>query len=263
MAALAAVLLAIVGGTALFSYVAQADARAVAALEPVEVLVVSAPISEGTTAEALAESVTMESIPGSAVAPGALTNLDAVTGMVTVGELVPGEQLVSHRFASVEVAAARTAVELPAGFHQVTVQLDPVRVLGGHLTEGDAVGVFISLPAESEEADGEEVAPAPDLTGNQTHLVLHKALVTRVQGAVAAVPEAESEDVAPAAATEAAPAPAEAVPTTQIMVTLALNAPDAEKLVFAAEFASIWLSIEDDEASADGTRAVTRENVFQ
>ncbi|MCK6208947.1 hypothetical protein KZX45_00110 [Georgenia sp. EYE_87] len=263
MAAIAAVLLAVVGGAVLFGYVAQADARAVAALEPVEVLVVSAPISEGTGADALTDSVTTETIPGSAVAPGALTSLDDVTGMVTAGELVPGEQLVSHRFVTTEVAASRTEVEVPAGLHQVTVQLDPVRVLGGHLTEGDAVGVFISLPAESAESEDEEAAAAPGSAGNQTHLVLHRALVTRVQGAVAPAPEADSDEAAPAAATEAAQAPAEAVPTSQIMVTLALNAPDAEKLVYAAEFASIWLSLEDDEAIADGTRAVTRENVFQ
>ncbi|GAA4286418.1 Flp pilus assembly protein CpaB [Georgenia daeguensis] len=264
LAALAAVLLAILGGTLLIGYVGRADARAVAALEPVEVLVASVPIGEGTSAEALTESVTVKSIPGSAVAPGALTTLDDVAGMVTAGELVPGEQLASHRFVTAEVAAARTAVEVPAGLHQVTVQLDPVRVLGGHLTEGDTVGVFISLAAEAAGAEGEAATPAPGESGNQTHLVLHKALVTRVQGAVApATPTADSDEVAPAASTEAAQAPAESVPTAQIMVTLALGAPDAEKLVYAAEFEQIWLSIEDDEASVDGTRAVTRENVYQ
>lgn len=262
IATLAAVLLAIVGGATLFSYVNKADARAVAELEPAQILVISSPVGEGTTVDAMAESVTLKSIPGTAVAPGALTSLDEVAGMVTVGDFVPGEQVVSHRFASVEVAAARNEVEVPPGFHQVTVQLDPVRVLGGHLSEGDSVGVFISLAGvgDQADADGTEANPAVDGSGNQTHLVLHHALVTRVQGAVTPAPADTAAENAAMADQQPA---ADVVPTTQVMVTFALDAVSAEKLVYAAEFERIWLSIEDDEANSEGTQPVTRENIYQ
>jgi len=260
LAVVAAVVLAALGGTLLFKYVAQADARAMAELAPVDVLVASAPIEAGTKAESLAGSVTTKSMPKNSVSPGALTSLDSVSGLVTASNLVPGEQLVDHRFISAEVATASTAVEIPAGLHQVTIQLQPVRVLGGHLEAGDTVGVFASLPAPSS-ADGETPEAASD-GPNRTHIIISKALAVRVQGAPTPTPADPTTAEAQEAAATDEPT-AELIPTADLMVTLALPAADAEKLVFAAEFERIWLSIEGDEATTEGTRAVTRENVFQ
>ena len=48
-----------------------------------------------------------------------------------------------------------------------------------------------------------------------------------------------------------------------VMVTLAVNARDAETIIFAAEQGSIWLSIVDPEAPQDGTRIVDPGNVYQ
>jgi pilus assembly protein CpaB len=48
----------------------------------------------------------------------------------------------------------------------------------------------------------------------------------------------------------------QAEPEDNILVTLALEAPDAEELVFAMEFGTVWLSYEPEDASEDGTGTV-------
>ena len=47
------------------------------------------------------------------------------------------------------------------------------------------------------------------------------------------------------------------------MVTLAVNARDAETIVFAAEHGTIWLSIVHPDASEDGTRIVDPGNAYR
>ncbi|TQM96424.1 hypothetical protein FB476_1292 [Ornithinimicrobium humiphilum] len=41
-----------------------------------------------------------------------------------------------------------------------------------------------------------------------------------------------------------------------MLVTLALAAADAEKLVYAMEFGTVWLSLEPESASEDDTKVV-------
>jgi len=50
-------------------------------------------------------------------------------------------------------------------------------------------------------------------------------------------------------------------PSGQLLVTLALDAPSVERVVFAAERGSIWLSLEPDNAGSTGDKVVTRSNV--
>ena len=238
IAAVAAILLAVVGTTVILAYVGGADQRALAALDPAEVLVVTDTVPAGTRAEDLSDRVALEAVPASAVAPGALSTLDDIAGLVADAELLPGEQLLAHRFVDPDALIADAGVEIPPGMHQITIQLDRARVLGGHLVPGDRVGVFVTYQA-------------------QTHLTEHKVLVALVQGGIAPPAPAEGSE------SDAAPATAGAAPADVIMVTLVLDAARAEKIVWAAENAGIWLSLEDDKAADSGTRIVTPENVYE
>ena len=64
-----AVLLALLGAALLLRYVSAADERAMADLQPVSVLIATAPISEGTPASALGELVETRELPATAVGP--------------------------------------------------------------------------------------------------------------------------------------------------------------------------------------------------
>jgi len=239
--ALVALLVAAVGGVLTFLYASSADQRAIANMAPQQVLVVAEPIAEGTPSEAIARSLTVSEIPSAAVVPGGVTDLADVEGLVTAADLHPGEQLLASRFVAPE--AVNQEVEVPADMHQLSLQLETRRVIGGELRPGDTVGVFLSgtvttgTSVESQSMD-------------LTHLILHKVLVTAVEGAASTVTNEDGEDVEQAA-------------EDSIMVTLALSPADAEQVVFGLEFGNIWLSREEETVPEGGTRIVTPLEAFQ
>ncbi|PRY47445.1 pilus assembly protein CpaB [Geodermatophilus tzadiensis] len=239
LAALAALLLALVGTLVLVAYVRGADARALAGVETVEVLVVDQPVPEGTPADELEDLVRTELLPAKAATEGRVTDLAALAGQVATVDLQPGEQLLTARFGDPADQRDPGTVPLPEGAEEVTVLLSPERAAGGRLVAGDTVGVFLSLTYEDGRAT--------------THAVLHRVLVTRVDGGVPAA----TGDTETAAAEEG-----EAVPTESLLVTLALPASDAETVVFGAEHGTLWLSREPATADTGGTGVLTQTDVY-
>jgi pilus assembly protein CpaB len=235
IAAVAALLLAGFGAMVLLVYVGNADRRAMADMQPVDVLVVTAPVPEGTTAEALAKLVDTRTLPATAVAERAVSSLTAISGQVATTDLQPGEQVLASRFANPATLGPADEVKVPTGLQALAVSLDPQRALGGHLAAGATVGVFLSMPKDGD-------SPAA------THLVLRQVLVTKVDGG-STTPAPEGDD-APAAGAAAS-----------VTVTLAVNSRDAETLVFGAEHGTLWLSLQRADAVVSDTRVVTREKV--
>jgi pilus assembly protein CpaB len=232
VAAVAALLLAAAGGILLITYVAGADERAMADLAPATVLVVTKPVPEGATADQIAESVAVRELPGVAVAADATRSLSDLPGLVTTTTLQPGEQLLHSRLADPAVLQAAKGVVVPKGLHRVSVQLEPQRVVGGAVAAGDTVGVFLSTVDK-------------DVT--RTQLSLHKVLVTAVEGGPAA-----------------ADGDAEAKPAQETMtVTFAARAANVEKIVFAAEHGTLWLSAEPADAPNESTPVLTKGNLYK
>jgi pilus assembly protein CpaB len=252
LAGVAAVVLAIVGAVLMFSYAQGADQRAVQNLEPVSVLVVKQAIPAGTPVEAIKASVATEQLPGASVTGSSLKTLDDAAGKVAAVDLVPGEQLVAERLVAPEELKSSGSVKVPAGLQEVSFQLEPQRVVGGRLTPGDHVGVFISMEEGGNEAKADK---------ETTKLSVHKALVTAVQRAPEAPAAAEP---APAAGTEPATAPRDStLPTGSLMLTVAVNDVDAAKIIFAAEYAKIWLTREPLDAQDSGPRIIQRPEVYK
>ncbi len=239
--ALVALLIAAVGGVLTYLYAANADARALANVSPVQVLVVAEPIAAGTPSESLARSLTVAEIPSAAVVPGGVSDLADVAGLLTTTDLHPGEQLLASRFDAAEAIAE--VVEVPADMHELSLQLETRRVIGGQLRPGDTVGVFLSGTVTTGTS-------TENTSVDQTHLILHKVLVTAVTGAAGHITDENGDEVEQEAA-------------DSIMVTFALSAADAEQLVFGAEFGTIWLSLENAQVPENGTRLVTPLEGFQ
>lgn len=254
-----AVVLAAVGTGVLVAYVKGAERRALAGERTVGVLVVQAPVAQGTPAADLEGLVEEERIPAKVQAVDSVDSLDELDGMVAAIDLVPGEQLVATRFAKPDEVARQGDVKVPDGLQQVTVPLEPHRAVGGRIVPGDTVGVFLSFePFELEGtvADGGEGEGLKGKTSNTTHLTFHKVLVTNVQGQAAPPAGQEGDD---AENESTAPNPA---PGGNFLVTLALDSAQAERVVFAAEFGTLWLSNEPDTAVEDGASIKTRGNVY-
>ena len=235
LAALAALVLAALGTGVLLAYVRGADARALAGVQTVDVLVVDRPVPEGTPGEELAELVRTERLPARAAVPGAVTDLDELAGRVATVDLQPGEQLLAARFAAPEDLSVPGTVAPPEGAAEVSLLLEPQRAVGGRLAAGDTVGVHVSL-------DG------------QTDVVLSRVLVTQVQGAPVAVAGGEGTDTASSGG---------AAPSASLMVTLGLRPEAAEAVVFGMEHGTVWLSLEPEGVDLGGTEVVTPGNVYE
>jgi pilus assembly protein CpaB len=237
LAASAALVLLVVGTVVLVAYVRGADARAFAGAQPVQVLVVDQLVPAGTPGSDLAEFVRTDTVPAKVAVEGRVTDLADLTGLVATTDLEPGEQLLAGRFQNPDHMQAPGTVAVPQGLQEVSILLEPQRAVGGRLAAGDTVGVYLS-----------QGQPA-----GQTHAVLHRVLITQVQGAPAA-PDPKAEGAVDPAASSA--------PASSLMVTLAVDAKDAETVVFGAEHGTLWLSLEPEGSETGGTRVVQPDNVY-
>lgn len=236
----AAIVLALVGAMLVFTYATKADERALADLAPVEILVVKTAVPVGTPADQLGKYLTVKSLPVAAVASSALENLEGSEGKVVSADLVPGEQLLAERLVAPEDAKVTGSIDVPKGLQEVSVQLEPQRVVGGLIAPGDHAGVFISF------ADG----GLKDSPGETTQLVFHKTLVTAIQRAPQAVTEDGEADV-------------QALPEGSMLVTLAVDERTAQRIVFGAEFGKLWLSKEPEDAKESKPEVVQSSEVYR
>lgn len=252
-AAAAALVLALVGTIVLLSYVQGADSRAIAGAETVPVLVVISPVTAGTAGDVLGTSVALKQVPSSMVAAGAVTDVTSLSGRTAAVDLQPGEQVLDSRFISPDQKKAQGLVAVPTGMITTTVLLTPERAVGGAVTAGDTVSVFIS------QGSG----------GGLTHLQLHAALVTAVQGATSVGAVAGTSGAATTAGTGTTTAgvtPAASIstlPTSSLMVTLALVPTDAERLVWGVEHGTLWLAKEKVGTPDGGTKVLDGPKVYQ
>ena len=223
LAAVVAVLLAAAGAWVLLSYVRSADARAQAGERLVPVLVVDAPVADGTPADQLAGSVSLVQVPSRLVGTDALADLSGVGGLVTSADLLPGEMLLAGRFADPTATRADGSVPTPNGLVEVSATLDRQRAGGGTLAPGHRVGVTLTSTDTSSSG----------LAALSTFRVLHDVLVTRV-----------------------AP-PAEGDLTAGWTITVAVSPADAETVVLGLEGQAIWLSLEADGDHGDDGAATS------
>lgn len=265
---LVAVIAAAAGTVLLVRYVQNAEERATAGQELVEVYVVTETIPAGANGgEVLTDFVRVETIPLKVQAAGAVRSLSSLEDKVTAVELVPGEQLVSQRFVSqADFINRQVGVIVPEGSVEVTIELEPQRAVGGLIEAGDTVAVLGSfepfqLSANVVEVDGEEVALPESVasetdaqTPNTTGLFLRKVLVTAIQE-----DNRNSDDLTDE---EQRSARLEEPPASNLLITLALDPADAERLIFTQEFGLIWLASERGTVPEYETDLKTRGNVY-
>jgi pilus assembly protein CpaB len=233
----AAVLLTLFGTVVILAYVNSAEQRAQQGQELTTVLVPIEEIEAGVPAAQLAERVTTEEIPAELRPEDAVSRLDELDDQVAAVALLPGEPLRASRFQEPGQARGGQAA-IPEGLQVVSVALEPQRALGGRVQAGQTVGVMLSM-------DQAEI-PSPDNPGESvlaesaTGMVLNRVPVIEVSGVDPETSEASSS----------------------IMVSLALDESDAERLIFGAEQGRIWLTQQTDDAPALQDQFRTRQNVL-
>lgn len=188
---------------------------------------------------------------------------------------MPGEQLTFDRFvAPSEVARYARAVQAPDGLLEISMSLSPERIVGGSVLPGDTVALVASFELEPDDVelpDGLTVNLTTDqaeallddlitqaAAGSEvdaiTHILTHKVLVTNVQEEE--LPQ-DTLDANGDVVGSTSPAP-----TGNLIVTVAVDAPTVERIVFTAEFGRVWIAAEPLGASEEGTEEITILNIF-
>ncbi len=242
-AAVLALVLGAVGVVTLVRYVRTAEDRALAGQQLVDVVVATQPVEAGTRTDELAQITEIRQVPASTRTPGAITDLSQVGDMITSVDFVPGEQLLAARFLDGETRlVAGGEVQIEPGLIEVTVQINPSRAVGGQILPGERVAV-VSYVGDVNLSD-DTVDPA-------SGLLLRQALVTNVQSAAPETLTSEENDRN------------RQTPVSDLLVTLAVDPTQVERLVFADEFGIIWLAREGEEPAAESGELVGIDNLFE
>lgn len=222
-----AAVLALLAVVALVIYAGNADDRAMEGTETVEVLQATEDISVKTPVDELAEKVELVKVPKSVQIPGSISSLDDLAGQVTKVAIVAGDQLSEAKFDSPESVKGPAA--LPDGMQELAIQIDGERMVGGSVVAGDTVGVFVSFTLTTGEK----------ITGNP----INQLLVLKVDNGIISGDGAESAS------------------TTGSIVTVAVTQPQAEQIIHAKEFGTIWLTRQNGTTDTSGGGTVTFQDV--
>ena len=233
---LIAVVLALVATSAMVVYVNGADRRALSGQQPVAVLVAAGTIKAGTSGEDAqnAKLIRRQYVARSSVVPGAVRSAAQLERRYAAVDIVRGEQLLQERWVGAEDVAGRRLLQIPDDHQAVSLGLDLTRQVAGFVTPGDRVGLVFSF--KERLRGGESV--------DQTHFLLQNLQVLAV-GATAL----------PSGASQGGGGRVNQGRGSQNLtaVTLAVPKQHVERVVFAAENGSIYLTLMPPNAEPQGT----------
>ncbi len=239
---IAAVFVAALGTFAVFLYADNANDRALAKQDPVEVLVAKAIIPAGTLASEAERqgNFRRETLPRLAVVEGALRDIAQISTLVAISDIYPGEQILAAKFGAVGSAGA---LPIPSGKMAMSVQVgDPQRV-AGFVQPGSEVALFVTI--KWEKVPGQKDAEVPP---EFTRLLLPRVQVIAVGPTTLRRP------------TDGETANKEAVPTA--IMTLAVDQSQAQRLVFAATKANLYFALLAKDSKVGPAGAVDIRNLF-
>ena len=194
--------------------------------EMVSVVVSERDVPAGTSLDDLVEegALTTRSLPRSALVRGAVTNLQSLEGRETSAAIAAGEQLTTARLRGSTTQLPGGSLGIPNGYQALTLPLETPRVAGGVIQRSDHItiyGTFQNVASQQGSSPAATVTLVPDVE------------VLRI---ASSGEEGGTND-------------------TQ-WITLALKPRDAQKVVFAQEQGSVWMSLLPPNQSGTATRPV-------
>lgn len=215
------------------NYINSARSEVASSSEPIEVLVAKEDIPRGLAAEELIakEMIVLEEVPQRYVAADAISSVRAIEGQVLNTPLSKGEQVTTARFSV--PSAAGLAYSVPSDQVAIAIPVDEVRGLSRLVRPGDRIAVFVTLDNAPEDKGG--------ALGEITRLLLPEAKVVAMGGKLTAEQTVQTTEEdqggggAFGAANEESDAPR--------VMTLSVTPQDAEKLIFAEETGSVWVTL--------------------
>jgi pilus assembly protein CpaB len=208
---IAALVVAALGTTGVFLYVNGVDDRAQADLKIDKILVATALIPAGTTAQQASDQTlvdTQEYLHKSIVGLPVMSDISGIATKVAISDIQPGEPILATQFGDL---TDTSALNVPDGKAAISVQLgDPQRV-AGFVSPGSEVAIFLSLTDTTGPNSGQP-ATRPLLSPVQVIAVGSTTLVPTTTGTGATQ---QTEQVA------------------KTLLTLALDQTELQKIVYA------------------------------
>jgi pilus assembly protein CpaB len=233
-----ALLVAVVGTSAIYAYVSRVQQKTVKSNESVQVIVATAHIPAGMTGALVAQNklATFESVPKRNVPPGALSTLSGVADKQLSVDVYPGEVLLAAKF-SERTQALTGALTIPANDLAISIQIgDPQRV-AGFVVPGSQVAIFDTTGGGS---------------GQQSSNAHTGVILPRVQ-VIAVGPTALKTNGSSSAGQQQ---------TSTAILTLALTQAQAEKLVLAQSTGSLYLGLLSDKSQVTVGPGVTANQLY-
>ena len=228
-----------------FNYANAADERAFQGAELVEAFMVKKDIPKGLPGEkALDEGyIGKESIPRKFFPAKAITNARALRGQVALAALSAGVPVVDGNFVEPRVAQESFAQRLGKDQQAVTLAVSDVQAVARLVVPGDRVNLMLTMDKEG----------APQ--GKETRFVLQNVQVLAVGNSTALQPGE--------AAGEPQPLAAGVVKTADSgLMTFAVPAIDAERVVHASQVGSIHLTLVPPDFTPAPVAPVNDGNLF-
>ncbi|BEL08724.1 hypothetical protein Q0Z83_069150 [Actinoplanes sichuanensis] len=232
---LAALLLAVMSGTALLSYLHSADRRAVEGKQGVWVLVAGRHVPAGTPGAEVRKLTDRILVPAETVPDGALTGWDSALDELRLSAPLETSQLLLRplfQMPTPEPSASRR-ITVPADRLAVTVALSIAPQVAGDVSAGDDVTVYASCPLEPKDTD-----PPP-----RTRALLPRTRVIVIGEAPETVVVHPSASASHQAEILNAPSGGQAGIGERYTVTLAVGPKDAQRLVHASRYCSLYLAL--------------------
>ena len=251
----AAALIALVGVVAVIMYAKGADARAVAANQPVAVYVSKAAVPASTTLkDAVRQGLIVKTQVAAKAAPlGALSEVnDQNSNLLAVTDIAPGEYIQSARFGTTPTGTK--AIEVPQGMVAVSVQLsDPARV-GSFVTPGTHIAIFdwYKIKAIGDDAKSKALNAA-DVNG--TSVLLDDVLVIGMGDAALNPGQTQGGD-----GTKDGQAPAAGAPS--FLVTVAVSPQNAARLIHGINNGNLYAALRSADLKVGTVPRVDDLNLF-
>ncbi|MFI5622880.1 Flp pilus assembly protein CpaB [Nocardioides sp. NPDC051685] len=238
-----ALLLSVMGATAVFWYVRGADARAMAGQQVVTVLIADQSVPAGTEAGKAVDTglLRTEQMPADTVPAGVLSEIPSdLTHLVAVADIAPGQLVLRSMFD--KKRPNPSGLTIPEGKVAVTVTLGVHQEVAGYVKAGSEVAVFDTYT----ERDGQGRTTGDGLPKKRgdfqaTRVLLPKVEVLAVGGAPAKKSDAAGGQQA------------------GVLVTVAVDQRNAERLILRSETGSLHLALLSDTSKVEpGPGASTR-----
>jgi pilus assembly protein CpaB len=228
LAILVAVVLAMVATAALVVYVNGADRRAISGQQPRLVWVAAETIKAGTSGQTARNTgkIKQIAVPNKNVVAGAVVSMTQIEKRYAAVDIEAGEQLIQKRWVGAEDVAGGRLLQIEPGHQALAIEMDLVRQVAGFVTPGDKVSLVLSM---KRPGPGGELERSQFLLQNVQVLAVGATALANAaaQGGGSRVNQGRGEVAA---------------------VTLSIPEGDVERVVYAAENGSIYITLLAPEA---------------